>query len=102
METLTKENFWNSLMDKYSGPLNEFRTWLDSYKKSVNWDDLFANKKIFQREHYWADIKFHNLPADMQFGIILRYMNEKEGRELQIETMKSIIDRFFNDQQNAE
>lgn len=60
--SLTKENFWNEIKERYPEAVDHFCTWIDGYKKEVGWNDLFG--EIF---------KFHNLPFDMQNGIISRF-----------------------------
>jgi hypothetical protein len=66
METLTKDNFWNSVMENYPDSVGAFCKWIDEYKASIYWDD-------------WADIKFHHLPGPMQFGILLHYFKQIGG-----------------------
>lgn len=87
IENLNKENFWNEMEQKYPEALNHFYAWIDKYKKEVNWDNLFGNG-TFERQlpHikngqnpaisniiYEQDIKFHDLPIEMQIGILMRY-----------------------------
>lgn len=84
MENLNKENFWNELFEKYPKGVQVFCDWIDEYKKENNWDDLFGNKKISQREHYWANIKFHHLPYAMQIGLWIEFVCSQGGCEWQI------------------
>lgn len=70
IESLTKENFWNDLMEKYPEEMKLFCAWIDEYKKKVDWNNLFAstvNAKI---------PKYHDLPIAMQFGIFLQFAKE--------------------------
>ena len=69
--SLTKENFWNDLYEKHPEPMKEFCEWIDAYKKEIMWNDLFFNS----RRH--NPIKFHDIPFEMQVGIILRFIKEK-------------------------
>lgn len=111
MENLNKENFWNALHEKCPDAMEHFMKWIDDYKKEIGWDGLFASG--------WANplnyhIKFHDIPFEMQNGIIARYelevYNNKDGlgkeryentagqyrqqvRELFIDLQKSIIRR---------
>lgn len=62
MKGLTKENFWNSLRDIYPEAVDHFCKWVDKYKEEVGWGALFV-----------PGIKFHDLPYDMQNGIIARF-----------------------------
>ncbi len=62
MENLNKENFWNALMAKYPKAVEHFCNWIDEYKNEVKWNDIFGK-----------NVKFHDLPFEMQNGIIARY-----------------------------
>lgn len=62
MVGLTKENFWNELQIKYPDAMKAFGKWIDDYKASVGWGDLFPN-----------GVKFHDLPFEMQNGILARF-----------------------------
>lgn len=88
--SLTKENFWNELKEKYPNAVDEFCLWIDDYKADVNWKDLFS------------DAKFHDMPFDMQIGILIWYIELKEGtmsREDYITKMRDIISQFFADKE---
>ena len=63
---LNKENFWNALKEQYPEAVEHFCNWIDAYKNEVGWDALFA-----------PGIKFHDIPYDMQNGIIARFDLEK-------------------------
>lgn len=79
MNSLTKENFWNELHEKYPKSVQQFCDWIDKYKKKVDWN------KLFNSDSDWQDAngknapapKFHDLPIAMQIGILLQYMSEK-------------------------
>jgi hypothetical protein len=62
MENLSKENFWNELSEKYPQAVELFNNWIDKYQKEVGWGDLFPN-----------GVKFHDLPFEMQNGILARF-----------------------------
>lgn len=62
MKGLSKEKFWNSLRDIYPEAVDHFCKWVDKYKEEVEWNSLFV-----------PGIKFHDLPYDMQNGIIARF-----------------------------
>lgn len=64
--SLTKENFWDDLKEKYPEAVEHFLNWIDAYKREIGWRDLFAD-----------GIKFHDLPFEMQNGIIARFDIEK-------------------------
>jgi hypothetical protein len=85
-ETLTKENFWNEMMEKFPNAMKNFCSWIDDYKKAVNWDKLFnehylqnnirraANGEICSID--FSTPKFHDLPYAMQYGIWVEYCRQ--------------------------
>jgi hypothetical protein len=95
---LTKENFWDAAEKRYPQALEHFKKWIDKYKEEIGWRDLFVDGR-----------KFHDLPFDLQNGIIARYdlecFNGKEKadnireyepnrmRELFADVQKSILNR---------
>lgn len=62
MQNLSKENFWNSLNEKYPLAVKYFCDWIDRYKVEVGWQKLFVD-----------GIKFHDIPFEMQNGILARF-----------------------------
>lgn len=62
MQNLTKENFWLELNENFPDAMKMFRKWIDEYKAKVGWGDLFPN-----------GVKFHDLPFEMQNGILARF-----------------------------
>lgn len=95
MENLNKENFWDVLMEKHPKAMKEFCEWIDKYKAANAWPLLFSGDQI----------KFHDLPIDMQLGIILWFIEEKEGetfnREQYIQYMRLRTMDFFKDRENT-
>jgi len=73
--TLTKEEFWNDLADKYPKALKSFCDWIDQYKQEVNWNMLF-NAGAISRTGDTLAPKFHELPFAMQQGIWIEYAKE--------------------------
>lgn len=63
---LTKANFFDEMNFKFPKAMKIFCNWIDDYKKSVNWNDVFG-------EH----LKFHDLPFDLQCGVWYRFMIEQ-------------------------
>lgn len=62
-----------------------FCIWIDFYKSSVDWDDLFGDS--------WKDVstpKFHDIPFEMQFGIILAFFAEKINVNIRFQ---NVLDR---------
>ncbi len=64
-QTLTKENFWNEVMEKYPKATKQFCDWIDEYKNAVSWNDLFR-----------GPAKYHDLPYAMQYGIWIEYCSQ--------------------------
>ena len=79
MENLTKENFWNDLMDKYPEEMKRFCAWIDEYKKRVDWERLFGNFSPEVLSVKVARTKYHDLPIAMQIGIFLQFTIENGG-----------------------
>lgn len=70
VKSLTKENFWNELFQKYPGEMEVFCQWIDSYKKSVAWEHLLG-----------SSIKYHDLPIAFQIGIFIQFTLEVQHHE---------------------
>ena len=82
---LTKENFWNKMMDENPHIMKIFCNWIDEYKKQVGWNDLFNSNSEYQnaKGKNAKAPKFHDLPLEMQLGIIERFKQEiSNGKEL--------------------
>jgi hypothetical protein len=84
---LTKENFWNELTTKCPRAMEHFCAWIDEYKASHNWKKLFNEKVIEAPVNGFDPIylkapKFHDLPIEMQLGILMRYFNEQNDTRL--------------------
>lgn len=95
MQSLTKENFWDELMAQYPTAVGLFCDWIDQYKKEVNWNILFNSNSDYQDMNgkNAAAPKFHDLPIDMQTGIVQRFFLEHfpvllDTSEKQVETIK--------------
>ncbi len=84
MESLTKENFWNELAEKYPEQMKQFGLWIDEYKKRVGWHNLFHldNPNAFQGGPSNFKRKYHELPIAMQFGIFYQFTVESEEYDL--------------------
>lgn len=87
-ESLTKENFWNALMEQYPERMKHFCAWIDEYKKRVEWDKLFnirTHSNEMQRTPVkLGDKKFHDLPVAMQLGIFFQYACEVDHNALHL------------------
>lgn len=83
MENLTKENFFNEVEENHPTIFAVFKNWIDDYKNEVNWWALFNDSAItcngvpVRDDDYTHAPKFHDLPYDMQVGIMMRFMREQ-------------------------
>lgn len=73
MENLTKENFWNEIEKKYPDAMNLFHKWIDRYKEEVDWEIIFNIGTCNYADDGKHDIKFHQIPFEMQNGILARF-----------------------------
>lgn len=71
---LTKESFWNNIEKKFPDAFKKFSIWIDQYKIDVNWDSIFQLKPGMTET-----IKYHDLPIEMQLGILGKFMIENTG-----------------------
>lgn len=65
MLNLSREYFWNDTQDAFPTAVQTFYKWVDDYKQEVNWEKMFGDK-----------LKFHDLPLEMQVGILARFQHE--------------------------
>lgn len=70
MDNLGKENFWDEMENKFPMAVDVFKKWIDQYKKRVNWGILFSD-----------GIKFHDIPYELQMGIMNRFFIETYAGE---------------------
>lgn len=76
LHTLTKEEFWNAVHREYPNACAEFCAWVDAYKESVEWKQLFNER--------WPSVpivrtkapKYHELPYALQYGIWAQFMSD--------------------------
>lgn len=81
MDTLTKENFWNEVSEKYPKATAHFKRWIDQYKGLNDWEKLFNQNCRYGTGSPYPDKypKYHDLPTFMQFGIFIQYAAETMG-----------------------
>lgn len=102
MKGLNKENFFNDMQANYPDAFAHFSKWIDDYKKEVGWEKLFnGDIDIAYRTNDGAGAwdaggvtkapKFHNIPIEMQYGILSRY-----HAECQLKFSFGLRDRFCN------
>ena len=89
-DTLTKENFWNEMEQKYPKAMAHFKAWIDQYKTEHDWDTLFTGRaeprNITEPALYVP--KYHELPIAMQFGIFTEYVASLEKSKRSILYLK--------------
>ncbi len=66
-DNLNKHNFWDILYKECPKTMNVFCSFIDNYKMEVQWNLIFSDH---------LSLKFHDIPFEMQLGIILRFFND--------------------------
>lgn len=79
-ENLNKENFWNEIMKLYPKTYTHFCNWIDGYKKEVDWNKLFTGNYGFSKGGTCCTTKFHNIPIEMQIGVLIKYFLEEHNK----------------------
>lgn len=74
--SLTKENFWNSMNEKYPEEMKQFCDWIDEYKKRIKWNIIFADDSTSPNGLTVTAPKYHELPIAMQIGIFMQFVIE--------------------------
>lgn len=86
MESLTKENFFNNLKEKYPLAIEDFCIWMDKYKKENNWEELFNSgyEDISKdsKTGFSKAPKFHDLPLAIQIGILHQYFLTTQNQDI--------------------
>lgn len=65
MERLDKK-FFDEIKSSCPKAFETFLNWIDEYKARVGWNNMFT-----------AGVKFHDLPIEMQTGILERFDDEQ-------------------------
>lgn len=75
---LTKENFWNELMEHYPSEMDRFCKWIDEYKKRVEWEYLISSDPHIPAGplNDRKALKYHQIPIAMQIGIFIQFRLE--------------------------
>lgn len=100
-DSLTKENFWNGMMEKYPAAMQKFCKWIDEYKQRVKWAELFTKVNCMHEIQQCPEQppKYHDLPLAMQIGIFLQFVsevNEQAGHtDSSMENLVESIPRFL-------
>lgn len=78
MQNLNKDNYFDALMKKYPKALELFCAWVDRYKETVGWKQLFNSDSEWQNAQgkNAPAPKFHDLPYELQYGVLLRFFAE--------------------------
>ena len=64
--TSLDKNFFDEIKSSCPKAFDLFLKWIDEYKARVGWSDIFPN-----------GVKFHDLPIEMQTGILERFDDEQ-------------------------
>lgn len=72
---LTKENFFDAMSEKYPNAMQRFNDFIDKYKTSVNWNELFNDEESYTGTPGNAP-KFHEIPYELQVGVIMLFIRE--------------------------
>jgi len=92
IDNLNKENFWNAMMMQFPSAMNLFCKWIDDYKKEVGWNNFFKD-----------GVKFHDIPFQLQGGIIAKFLTEIHKRpDETAESFKPYLQKYFKDLELAE
>lgn len=96
MENLNKENTWAELKIQFPKEIKDFFDWIDEYKIAIDWKALFNSASEWQDMHgkNAPAPKFHDIPFEMQMGIIIAYFSEREVLNNAIFSSCSNIPRF--------
>lgn len=78
MTGLTKENFFNSMKLHYPDAMLLFNAFIDLYKAENDWDELFNADRLNpgKGQLLTKAPKFHELPFELQLGIIIRFTRQ--------------------------
>lgn len=69
---LTKDNFFDKLKPEHPIGVATFDKWIDDYKVAVEWNRIFkCHQDVYNK--VVCDVKFHDLPYAMQFGIFVEF-----------------------------
>lgn len=95
---LTKENFFNSMTEKYPQTMTKFCAWVDQYKKDNFWSLLFNDDvmKLGTKEEHVAP-KYHELPLALQMGIFTEWVWSMEPEQSFLEEVKELMEEVFDD-----
>ncbi len=87
MKNINRENFLDGIKDKYPSAFDHFNKWLGLYKNEVEWIKLFNHGSPRYARMGWHNPDFHDLPFEMQAGIIARYLSEVQGEKEKYENV---------------
>jgi hypothetical protein len=86
MQNITNAFFWNALKVQYPEAVQLFNKWVDDYKKEIGWDRYIK-----------PGVKFHDLPFELQNGIIARFDIERSFGEKTYKANLPIYAKQFAD-----
>lgn len=65
---------------EYREAVDRFCEWIDHYKKNIKWDNIFNTGSPHYARMGWHDPKFHDLPLELQAGILLHFFGNRDVR----------------------
>jgi len=74
MSDSDSKKYWDAVKETCPDAFLIFSRWIDEYKESVGWNFLFSSYK--EGKETKSLIKFHDLPYEMQIGVLLRFFME--------------------------
>jgi hypothetical protein len=83
MENKNQHPFWSATKKAAPTIYDSLLKWVDQYKIELKWDQLFA-----------PGIKFHDLPIEMQVGVISKFLHEAGGNDKGTGLSDEILDRL--------
>lgn len=96
MENLNKKNYFTEeWKTKYPKASEAFCSWIDQYKKDIDWDSLFNGAYIDEAFLGYRCIKFHELPLEMQYGILSKFVNVSCGFGCWLSSPPTDWDKLF-------
>ena len=81
---LNKTNFFTEdLRARYPVAMKTFAEWIDQYKIAMEWNVIFNDQEDYTGTPGGAP-KFHDLPFEMQVGILVRFIDEHNPSDLSL------------------
>jgi len=110
-DVLTLKDFWRPLKEKYPEAMEHYKQWINQLKLDVYWKLIFAEQNYpakeprFEGHSEYRHPKAHELPAFLQIGIFVQYVNEHDKYANlnlceSVESYQEIITVYFKQKQS--